>query len=289
MVNLHSYVVTILALSATLLSCNSNEDKTIKFQEATPALSSLQVFEDDFENAQLADFWVTNQFSDPSRYALVDDPLNPDNKVLRIDLKIEDRVAGGWRSEMKVKPNDSFGYKNQFSFKFFLPDNFYAKENEKGIIVIQQWHDDPYPGFTWKTNKNKAGPPQGLLFQHDENNDWSLVLKTGLRSGNMIETRMGTIDTVATGMWHEFELETFWSLYEDGYFKGRLNGQCFTYNDNDKGENCVIPGKNMYHIKPNYYKMGLYRSGSQLNDRHIYFDDFKMTTGRIGYFAEPSQ
>lgn len=280
--------IAFLILSCGLLSCMSKEEKDQKLTITQDVRSDERVYEDDF-SGELKDFWQDNQFTDPSRYSMVEDPLDSENKVLRIDLKLEDRIAGGWRSEMKVKPQDSFGYKNDFSFKFYLPESFYAKEEKLGIIVIQQWHDDPYPGFTWKTNKNKAGPPEGLMFEHKENGDWSLVLKTGLRTGDMIETRLGVIDTVAPGQWHEFKLETYWSLYEDGYFRGSLNGQCFTYKDQDDEEVCQIDGKNMYHIRPNYYKMGLYRSGSQVNDRYIYFDDFKMTTRRIGYFAEPNQ
>ena len=41
---------------------------------------------------------------------------------------------------------------------------------------------------------------------------------------------------------------------------------------------------NMYHILPHDYKMGLYWSPGHVHDRHIYYDDFKMTTERVGYF-----
>lgn len=281
--------VLLVILSVTMTSCLTKEEKDQKLEELTAEVKGVTFYNDDFDGDALKDFWRTNQFTDPSRWGLVEDPLDPDNKVLRIDLKLDDYIAGGWRSEMKVMPKDSFGYKNNLSFKFFLPDSFYADEVSNGYVVIQQWHDDPYPGFTWKTNKNKAGPPFGLYLEHKKGGDWNLVLKTGLKTGNINEVRLGRIDTVATGQWHEFNLETYWSLYEDGYFKGTLNGNCFSYDDNQEGEVCTILGRNMYHIRPNYFKMGLYRTKSMVNDRHIYFDDFKMSTGRIGYFAEPTQ
>ncbi len=59
------------------------------------------------------------------------------------------------------------------------------------------------------------------------------------------------------------------------------NDNCFVY---DEIENCKLNGRNMYHTNPSYLKMGLYRSGSQTNDREIYFDDFNMSTGRVHYF-----
>ena len=270
-----------LALTSIgLLSCNQAKEQPVDSNSSNDSIVNLHVFEDDFEN-KLQKFWNTNEFADTTRYSIVQDPLNPENKVLRIALELEDRVAKGYRSEIKVKTSlDSFGYKNKLSFKFLLPDSFYAKEEKNGRIVIQQWHNRPYPGLDWRTSI-KVRPPEALYFEHTEDGDWSLILQSGLFVGKIDEVRLGKVDTIPPNVWHKFDLESYWSLYPDGYFKASFNDECFVY---EEGEQCKIDGKNMYHTNPSYFKMGLYRSGSQTNNRIIYFDDFNMSTGRVHYF-----
>ena len=269
----------IITFICCFLSCKNNSKEHNNIEGTAKSLYK-RTYNDDFENG-IQSFWKAHQFVSKDRYGIVEDPLNPDNKVMRIDLKKGDRIAGGYRGELVIKSNDSFGYKNKLSFKFLLPKSFYKKEDKKGIIVIQQWHDEPYPGFTWATNKNKLGPPQGLYFEHSENGEWTLVFKSGLKAGKIYEVKLGRYFDLKPDVWHSFSLETFWSLYnKDGYFMAKVNGNCFTY---DKEEKCKLYQRNMYHTIPNYYKMGLYQSGSQEHDRHIFYDDFKMTTKRTHY------
>jgi len=265
---------------AGLLCCGQTKTSSIDPVNTKNTIKNLKTFKDDFDSG-LKDFWMTNEFTDSTRYSIVRDPLNPENKVLKIQLKLTDRIANGWRSEIKIKTAiDSMGYKNKLSFKFLLPESFYAKEEKKGRIVIQQWHNRPYPGLDWRSTI-KVRPPQALYFEHDEKGNWILILQTGLFVGNIDEVRLGKIDSISPNVWHKFELESFWSLYSDGYFTASLDDNCFIY---DGVENCKLDGRNMYHTNPSYMKMGLYRSGSQTNDREIFFDDFEMTTGRIHYF-----
>lgn len=262
------------------LNCSQAKKPSAPSIKTKESLAKARVFNDDFEK-DLQDFWNTNEFVDSSRYGIVQDPLSPNNKVLRIVLKPKDRIAKGPRSEIKVKKSiDSFGYRNNVSFKFMLPESFYAKEEKKGGIAIQQWHNRPYPGFDWKTSP-KVRPPEALYFKHNEKGEWTLFLQTGLSVGNIHELRLGKIDSVSPNTWHTFNLESFWSMYSDGYFKASLDNQCFVY---EEGEQCKVNGRNVYHTSPSYFKMGLYSSGSQENDRVIYFDDFEMTAQRIHYF-----
>lgn len=82
-------------------------------------------------------------------------------------------------------------------------------------------------------------------------------------------------------VWYTFDNEIFWSLYHDGYSKPRINGICFEV---EAQEACKFEGANMYHPLPHDYKMGLYWSPGHVHNRHIFYDDFKMTTERVGYY-----
>lgn len=181
---------------AGFLCCGQTSMHSIDSSKPRNTIKNLKIFSDDFEGA-LKDFWMTNEFTDTTRYGIVRDPLDPENKVLKIQLKLTDRIANGWRSEIKIKTAlDSMGYKNKLSFKFLLPESFYAKEKKSGRIVIQQWHNRPYPGLDWRSTI-KVRPPQALYFEHDENGDWRLILQTGLFVGNIDEVRLGKIDSIS--------------------------------------------------------------------------------------------
>ena len=262
---------------AILFSCNEKTDNEISlFQEG-----EKRVYADDFEDG-IQPFWRVNQLVDPSRLLIVKDPLNEDNKVAKVSIKRGDRIAGGYRNEIIIDSKDSLGYLNKFSYKFMFPKSFFEKEDKRGIIVLTQWHDEPYPGFTWTTKKIKVKPPMAMYVEHTPNGRFEMVLHSGVRMGNVDELKLVRWkESLEPDVWYTFSCEIFWSIYEDGYVKASINDKCFEYQGK---EQCTYQATNMYHKIPNYYKMGLYWSGTEEHDRHIYYDDFKMTTQQIGYF-----
>jgi hypothetical protein len=275
--NLFRVIVGMLVLLLGF-SCSDNKEKT------KPTLSEdyKRVYKDSFEGDTIQPFWRTNQIVAPSRLQIVEDPSNAKNKVLKISLETGDSVAKGFRNEIVIHSKDSFGYFNKYSYRFMFPKSFFQKEKKKGIIVLNQWHDEPYPGFSWKNKAIKVKPPMAMYVEHTPDGKFKMVLHSGVRMGDVDEmTLVRWKDDLKPDMWYTFECEIFWSLYEDGYVKASINDICFEL---DGTEQCKFPATNMYHKRPNYYKMGLYWSGWQEHNRFIYYDDFKMTTERVSYF-----
>lgn len=108
-------------------------------------------FYDDFENG-LQKFWEA-EVTDSNRYQIVSDPLNPENKVLKINLLLDDYTNGGRRSELKIVKMPELDYLSRYSFRFLVPDDFFRTDEDPGIILIHQWHDQADPGFNWRTQK----------------------------------------------------------------------------------------------------------------------------------------
>ncbi len=269
---------SVLLAAIILFSCNGNE------QKALPTKSSdfKRVYVDNFTDT-IEPFWRINQITHPDRLKIVEDPTDPSNDVLKISLETGDSIAKGYRNEIVIHSKDSFGYINKYSYRFMFPKEFFKKEPKSGIIVLNQWHDEPYPGFSWKNKAIKVKPPFAMYISHDTTaTNYKMVMHSGVKMGAVNEMTVAEWPNVLQPeQWYEFNCEIFWSLYEDGYVKASINNVCFEIEDQSQ---CVFPATNMYHKRPNYYKMGLYWSAGHTHNRYIYYDDFKMETKRIGYF-----
>lgn len=261
-------------------SCNTKEN--VACPELPTYSYSKKEFNEDFENG-LQSFW-SRELADTTRMNIVKDSSRPENKILKIDLNLEDFVNGGIRSEIVIKPKDSFGYKANYSFKFLLPKSFFQEGESKGWYIIHQWHDETNPGFNWKTNP-KTQPPIHLLVEHNPNGEYFLYFKTGLETGELKEIfPVKWKNKLEPDRWYTFSCEILWSLYNnEGYSEPKLDGEFFFNQKNatDSLVNHKIYRRNMYNIIPNYFKIGLYRAGYEKYDRTIYFDDFNFKSERI--------
>ncbi|HIB47461.1 MAG TPA: hypothetical protein EYN07_07235 [Flavobacteriaceae bacterium] len=252
-----------------------------KVDQPTSSAKYQKVYKDDFTDT-IQSFWRTNQITHPDRLQIVPDPLDPTNDVMKISLEKTDMIAKGYRNEIIVNPKDSFGYRNNYTYRFMFPESFFKEEEKKGVIVLNQWHDEPYPGFTWTTKKIKVRPPYAMYVEHSPEEGYYMVLHSGIRVGNIDEMKVARWPgKLEPNKWYTLKTEIFWSVYEDGYVKASINDQCFEY---EEKEQCIFPATNMYHKRPNYFKWGLYWSYGHEHPRSIYYDDFEMKTERIGYF-----
>jgi O-antigen ligase len=246
-------------------------------------LNKKKKFSDNFENSY-KNFWL-KELADDSRDSIVKDPLDSTNNVLKITNNLEDRISGGLRSEYLLHSKDSFGYKTNYGFNFFLPENFIKKGEEKGWIIIHQWHDAPAPGFNWSTYARKTQPPVHLLIEHNTNGDYYLFFKTGLEIGDIKEIKIVKWpEKMISNKWYSFSCEIFWSLYSDeGYAIPKLDDKYFVneISEKDLQLSHKIFARNMYNSIPNYFKFGIYRQGWEKYNRDIYFDDFFAESERV--------
>ena len=270
------------SLIVLAFSCNEKvegpQDVSVDYSEGKdyPIISS----EDDFDDG-FSDFWRFQRVTE-DHIAIAEDPADANNKVMKVKLAPDDFNRGGNRSELVINSHDSLGYKSSYSFRFYLPESFFKTEEQNNWFMIHQWHDEPQAGYTWKTNQHKTRPPASLIIQFSVEEGYKLVYVTGLQTGNLKEAKIISAPVrLEPDTWYEFSNEVFWSVYDaDGYSLPSLNGEPFTTEFAPDGK---IFGRNMYNTRGSFYKYGLYSSGKQKHERHLYFDDFKMKSQRAGY------
>ena len=276
---LAQYKLTISIFLCTLvffLSCKEQKPSQGKRKKV-----SEKIFDDPIQDS-LKDFWYTHQVASPDRLKIVNDPDNSNNDLLKVSLQVGDKVAGGSRSEIFIKPKDSFGYRNNYSFRFKFPKSFFENEEKEGVILLNQWHNVPYPGYNYTNQIVKVRVPFAMMVKHTTDGEFYMLLHYGLKVGILNEMVFAKWPgNLKPDVWYTFENEIFWSLYDDGYAIPKIDGTCFQVEDKDV---CTLKGANMYHVRPHDYKMGLYWSAGHMHDRYIYYDEFYMNTQRTSYF-----
>lgn len=212
----------ILIFIITCFSCISEKDD--RFAEIVDLRKNCKNFADNFEG-EMNSFWG-KEMADMSRHSIVTDPLNAENHVLKIELKLEDFANRGKRSEIKMFPKDTSGYLSNYSFRFLLPESFFKDESYIQYI-IHQWHDEAAPGFDWETNP-KTQPPVHLLIENDSLGDYYLVFKNGIKTGNLDEIYSKKWnEKLKPNQWYTFSCEILWSLYNNvGYAAPKLDRKC---------------------------------------------------------------
>lgn len=269
--------ISFLALCTLFLACDQDSKKETFVSENGQKRIYNDKFQDSFNS-----FWYTDQVVHPDRLQFVEDPEDKDNDLLKVSLERTDTIAKGFRSEIIIKPKDSFGYANKHSFRFKFPKSFFEKEEKKGVILLNQWHNVPYPGYNYTNQIVKVRVPFAMMVEHTPEGEFYMKLHYGLKVGTLDEMVYAIWPgELKPDVWYTFENEIFWSMYGDGYSKPKIDGICF---ETEGKEVCTFEGANMYHVRPHDYKMGLYWSPGHTQNRHIFYDDFKMTTERIGYF-----
>ena len=211
----------ILVSAVILFSCNF-ENKKDKLNHIV-----YRNFDDSFQDS-LQPFWYTHQAAHPDRFQIVKDSNNPDNDLFKVSLKKEDYVAKGFRSEIVLKSQDSFGYCNNYSFKFKFPSSFFKNESTQGVILLNQWHNVPYPGYTYKDQIVKVRVPFALMAEHKPDSSFQMKIHYGLRVNTLNEMVYAIWPgELKPDVWYTFENEIFWSMYGDGYSMPVIDNICF--------------------------------------------------------------
>lgn len=241
---------------------------------------------DDFDN-HLQPFW-SKEVADSLRYEIVSDPLDETNSVLKVDLFLED-YSNGLRSEILVFTKDSIGYKTNYSFRFLVPENFFQYDEAPGWIIIHQWHDLPDPGFNWASQNKATQPPIHLMFERNREGEYDLVFKTGLKTGHMDEiVSVKWPGEILPDTWYTFSCEVYWHVYNNKAYSIPMLDSKYFINDEFRSEQSIeqhkIYRRNMYNALPNYFKFGLYRSGTEKHNRTIFLDDFQYNSERVSCF-----
>ena len=238
--------------------------------------NTVSKFTDNFNERSGA--WITVQLEDSTRHRIITDPLNPENRCLKLSQHPKDFFAGAKRSEYVFRPDARSGRVVRYSFKFMFPEEFFKTRKEKDWVIIQQWHDEPPTGTVWAEYQENTKPPMALLIGLKTDGAPTIEFKYGLKS-NSYDQDLTVMypERLRAGEWYTFANEILWSDLEGvGYAKPKLNDVYFVQNDVNS-ENKVT-GQNMYNSVANYYKMGLYGNKKSQDTIYFFLDEFKYET-----------
>lgn len=265
-------------------NCNSiNKEESNILGNSQKTLGETTIYKDDFEKNQYNDFWIYEAI-DSSRINITDDPVRSDNKVLQVNLKLDDYASGGRRSELRLNEMEPLNYLTNYGFDFLLPESFFVESEKPGIIFLHQWHDQADPGFNWSTQNKVTHPPIRLFIDTSKAGGYKLVFAAGLETGGMNEVIYSTYkEDLQPNRWYSFNCEILWHIYtQTGYAEPKLDGE-YLYTDNNEDEQLrhKIYRRNMYNGIGNYFKFGLYTFGKDIGEKTAYFDNFFIETTEV--------
>ncbi len=231
----------------------------------------IQQFSDSFNT--ISPFFNTSETTDTTRYEIINDPVNIENRTLRFHLLPDDFNAGGKRNEFLLMTMDTIGYNVQYSFKFLFSPEFFSREKEINWIMIHQWHDRPPSGLSREEYNMDTTPPLHLYIQLLPGDKYYISYAYGLWDKDKDHVvRLKYDYPLEPNRWYSFENTVKWEMDESAYSIPSINGENLVKaEDNDQGK---IFGANMYNDVPNYYKMGLYGNNKSNDTVSVYIDDF---------------
>ena len=256
--------VSILVIIVLVSSCSIDDNMNGRIIS--------QRFSDSFYT--INPYWDTSETNDRSSYGIVQDPVNSQNNPLIFHLLGDDFIQGKKRNEFKLKTMDTIGNDVNYSFKFLLPPEFFTEDKELDWIMIQQWHDEPPRGLSWRDYNMETNPPVQLYIRVLPGDKFYIVYAYGLWDKSKKNIRHLTYEyPLQANTWYSFENTVRWSMNESGFSIPKINGEnLIKKEENEEGK---IIGSNMYNDVPNYYKMGLYGNYKRDDSISIYFDDFE--------------
>lgn len=274
-------LLLIIFVCSFFISCNQENEQVIEPLPEAEEVDLTRVYKEDFEK-DFKDFWLF-EAQDSSRFMIVKDPLNSDNQVLKVNLKLDDYNSGGRRAELRTIHTEPLDYLSKYGFDFMLPDSFFEEVEKPGIIFIHQWHDQADPGFNWSTQNKVTHPPIRLFIDIKEDNKYKLVFGAGLETGNMNEVIYSVWEeNLEPNRWYSFSCEVFWHVYNDeAYAIPMLDGKYFYSNNTEEEHRHKILRRNMYNGIGNYFKMGLYMFGKEHDEKYAFFDNFYLESTEI--------
>jgi len=198
---------------------------------------------------------------------LVPDPVDPDNEVLRVELRygdcgkdwysaFDDCRNGNERVELTTDDTRfSEGSVYRFDWRLYFPESFRTVSRSADIVVGQFHYWDPAPTCC------------AIMFSYNGRGiDVRRLVDPASGARGVIENLIPEAEL--RGRWHEIGIDVRWSNSQAGYFRIAVNGEPrYSYDGPTLSDNDA------------YLKIGLYRLDTGPNEPPaiVFLDDIRAT------------
>ena len=232
--------------------------------------------------------WQENERNIEDGYAIVADPLNPSQLVERFGLDEFkcakgdcDRQSSRWEKVENIYDHLPKGSRGQpveawYGWElYFKPDQLLGADQPRGPIIMGQFKENsgygcPHLAFWHHTRHGtKRTNNYEMVLQKNTNlpppKDCITVIKRSLIEVNEM-----------LGTWNRFEFHIRWSLDQDGFINGFVNGnQIVEYS----GPTCFVDCTQFNNFRYGFY-FANQRGGLPLRPLHVFYKNVRRATSR---------
>ncbi|MDG0816278.1 polysaccharide lyase [Bdellovibrio svalbardensis] len=218
-----------------------------------------EVFFSDFEKGDFSG-WDIKRIPQDHSAIIQSDVVRSGKKAVRFELRKDENVSGGFRSELRDPYFAPLFKETWYSLSFYVPEEFPVTESNS--CVFAQWHDQQDPG------DGDRNPPIAIRLR----GTGELAI-TGRYNAEKIQKGVPGPELTfyqdrafKKGEWNDFVVRVFWSYEATGLVQIWRNGQQIVdyrgpigYND-DKGP---------------YLKIGVYCRETPTSPLVAYHDNYR--------------
>jgi hypothetical protein len=268
-------ILILTLISITLLSCGSNESQKWK--------NGRIIFEDGFESGTLdsskwdVTWWTDRQLPDGIKPEIVTWPVRTGKYAVKMRINYRwNGVKNYNRTELQGKRNDNGEHISFFDvnggeywigFSSYLPVSWGFDKKEE---LIFQLHG----------NSGDRSPPIGLYINGDE---WYWYLRwqpDPKGKYSVAGEKQLWREKYEKGKWVDWVIHAKWSYNDDGFLEIFKDGVSIVTN---YGPNCFNDKEGMRGPQTGIYKWPWLHGPSDVTERVVYLDDFKVIEGKASY------
>lgn len=219
-----------------------------------------EVMASDFEHRSSLKHWDLKRLVAPYSVQISSENPRSGQKSLRFELRENERVSDGYRTEVRDPYFAPIGQTTWYFFSFFVPEHFPMTSTSS--CVFAQWHDQKDPGDLDR-NPPIAIRLRGTGQLHITGRHHARKIQNGASNPEIL---LYEDTNFRRGEWNDILMEVKWSFKKDGLVRIWRNGQLITnyngpigYND-DKGP---------------YFKMGIYCRETPVQPLVSYHDNYR--------------